>query len=227
MERINNYITALWLIAYLPKMVYLWIVEHWKMLATAIVCALILLLVSYNLGSGETAATHTAVSATSATYDGGGFGFNDLTAAFKTGEKRSMQVELIAIHHTAGNPNGSVNDLAKIHLGQNKWNSVGYHFYIVPDGTVYQLRPLDECVPHAYGCNGNSIAICLAGNFNEYEPTDAQRTSALQLCRWLMKKYGLTADKVKAHGELTAYSPSNTTDCCGKLFNIAKFRQEL
>lgn len=219
---VQNYITALWLIAYLPKMAYLWIVEHWKMLATAAVCALILLLVSYNLGNDKV-----VVSQYHSTEYDGGFGFNDLTAAFKTGEKRSMQVELIAIHHTAGNPNGSVNDLAKIHLGQNKWNSVGYHFYIVPNGTVYQLRPLDECVPHAYGCNGNSIAICLAGNFNEYEPTDAQRTSALQLCRWLMKKYGLTADKVKAHGELTAYSPQNATDCCGKLFNINKFRSEL
>ena len=227
MERLNNYITALWLIAYLPKMAYLWVVEHWKMLATAIVCALILLIVSYNLGSGEMTASRTAVSETSATYDGGGFGFEDLSAAFATGEKRSMQVELIAIHHTAGNPNGSVNDLCRIHFGQNKWNGIGYHFYIVPDGTVYQLRPLDERVPHAYGCNDNAIAVCLAGNFNDYEVPLAQRDSALQLCRWLMKKYGLTADKVKAHGELTAYSPSNTTDCCGKLFNIQKFRQEL
>lgn len=227
MGHINNYITALWLILYIPKMAYLLVCENWKMLATAVGCVVALFVVSYNLGSTETTATTTAHTSTATTYNGGGFGFEDLTAAFATGDKRTMQVELIAIHHTAGSPDGSVSDLAKIHLGQNKWNSVGYHFYIVPDGTVYQLRPLDECVPHAYGCNGNSIAICLAGNFNEYEPTDAQRTSALQLCRWLMKKYGLTADKVKAHGELTAYSPQNATDCCGKKFNIAKFRQEL
>lgn len=228
MGRINNYITALWLILYLPKMAYLWVCEHWKMLATAIVCTLALFVVSYNLGSTtETTVTKTAHISTSASYDGGGFNFEDLTAAFATGDKRTMQVELIAIHHTAGSPDGSVSDLARIHLKQNQWNGIGYHFYITPDGTVYQLRPLDECVPHAYGCNGNSVAICLAGNFNEYEPTDAQRTSALQLCRWLMKKYGLTADKVKAHGELTNYSPHNATDCCGKLFNINKFRSEL
>jgi N-acetylmuramoyl-L-alanine amidase len=224
MATIQNYITALWLIAYLPKMAYLYVRENWRMLATVAACLVALFAVSYHLGKDGGKAVATSASST---YDGGGFGFVDLSAAFATGEKRTMQVELIAIHHTAGNPNGSVNDLAKIHLGQNKWNSVGYHFYIVPDGTVYQLRPLDECVPHAYGCNGNSIAICLAGNFNEYEPTDAQRTSALQLCRWLMKKYGLTADKVKAHGELTAYSPQNATDCCGKMFNIQKFRNEL
>ena len=228
MGRINNYITALWLIIYLPKMAYLWVCEHWKMLATAVACALALFVVSYNLGSTtETTATQTAHTSTATTYDGGGFGFEDLTAAFATGDKRTMQVELIAIHHTAGNPNGSVSDLARIHLKQNQWNGVGYHFYITPDGTVYQLRPLDERVPHAYGCNDNAIAVCLAGNFNDYPVPDAQRTSALQLVRWLMTKYGLKSNNVLAHGELTNYSPSNATDCCGKLFNIAKFRQEL
>lgn len=225
MGNVNNYITALWLIAYLPKMAYLWVVEHWKMLTTAIVCALILLLVSYNLGSGETAATNTAVSATSATYDGGGFGFEDLSAAFATGEKRTMQVELVGVHHTAGNPYTKVYDLARYQFGV--FGVVAYHFLVMPDGTVYQLRPLDERVPHAYGCNDNSIAVCLAGNFDDYPVPDAQRTSALQLVRWIMSKYNLSKDRVLAHRELKIYSPHNATDCCGKMFNIQKFRQEL
>ena len=226
---VHNYITALWLIAYLPKMAYLWIVEHWKMLATAIVCVFGIFLFLYAYGNdGGAAQRKSAVMANSvATYDGGGFGFVDVSEAFANGEKRSMQVELIAIHHTAGNPNGSVNDLCRIHFGQNKWNSVGYHFYIVPDGTVYQLRPLDERCAHAYGCNDNAIAVCLAGNFNDYEVPPAQRDSALQLVRWLMCKYGIGKDRVLAHGELKAYSPQNATDCCGKKFNIAQFRKEL
>ena len=225
MERLNNYITALWLIAYLPKMVYLWLVEHWKMLATAIVCALILLLVSYNLGSGETASANHTAAATSATYDGGGFRFEDLSAAFATGEKRTMQVELVGVHHTAGNPYSKVYDLARYQFGV--FGVVAYHFLVMPDGTVYQLRPLDERVPHAYGCNDNSIAVCLAGNFDDYPVPDAQRTSALQLVRWIMSKYNLGKDRVLAHRELAAYSPRNATDCCGKMFNIAQFRKEL
>lgn len=222
MERINNYITALWLIIYLPKMAYLWVRENWKSLAIAIGCVIALFIFSYNFGKSEA-----IVSPHHSTEYDGGFNFEDLTAAFATGDKRTMQVELIAIHHTAGNPNGSVSDLARIHLKQNQWNGIGYHFYITPDGTVYQLRPLDERCPHAYGCNDNAIAVCLAGNFNDYPVPDAQRTSALQLVRWLMTKYGLKSSNVLAHGELTNYSPSNATDCCGKLFNIAKFRQEL
>lgn len=225
MGNVNNYITALWLIAYLPKMACLWVRENWRPLVLALGCVLALFVVSYNLGSGETASTNHTAAATSATYDGGGFGFVDLSAAFATGEKRTMQVELIGVHHTAGNPHTKVYDLARYQFGV--FGVVAYHFLVMPDGTVYQLRPLDERVPHAYGCNDNSIAVCLAGNFDDYPVPDAQRTSALQLCRWLMKKYGLTADKVKAHGELTNYSPHNATDCCGKLFNINKFRSEL
>lgn len=224
MGRINNYITALWLIIYLPKMAYLWVLENWKMLAVAVGCAIALFIVSYTNGSTATATT-TAYTSTATTYDGGGFGFEDLSTAFATGNKRTMQVEMVAIHHTAGNANICVYELAKYQF--QKFGNVAYHFLVMPDGTVYQLRPLDERVPHAYGCNDNAIAVCLAGNFNDYPVPDAQRTSALQLVRWLMTKYGLKSSNVLAHGELTNYSPSNATDCCGKLFNIAKFRQEL
>lgn len=222
----QNYITALWLIAYLPKVAYLYVRENWKMLATVAACLFVLFLVSYNFGKtdGGTVAT-SAVSA--AEYDGGGFGFVDLTAAFATGEKRTMQVELIAIHHTAGNPNGTVSDICRVHLGQNKWNSVGYHFFITPDGTTYQLRPLDERVPHAFGCNDNGIAICLAGNFSEYEVPPAQRDAALQLTRWLMRKYNLGKSNVLTHSECRIYSPLNNTECCGTKFNANKFREKL
>lgn len=227
MERINNYITALWLIVYLPKMACLWVRENWRPLVLALGCALALFVVSYILGSGEMTASHTAAAYTSTatTYDGGGFGFEDLSTAFATGDKRTMQVELVAIHHTASNANICVYELARYQF--QKFGNVAYHFLVMPDGTVYQLRPLDERVPHAYGCNDNAIAVCLAGNFNDYEVPPAQRDSALQLVRWLMGKYGIGKDRVLAHGELTGYSAQNATDCCGKKFNIAKFRQEL
>ena len=224
MSTIQNYITALWLIAYIPKMAYLYVRENWRMLATVAACLIALFAVSYHLGKDGTAAT--AASA-SATYDGGGFGFVDLTAAFATGEKRSMQVELVAIHHTAGRADGTVNDICRVHFGEHKWSGVGYHFFIEQDGTTYQLRPLNERVPHAYGCNDNAIAICLAGNFSQYEVPPAQWTAALQLTRWLMRKYSLGKSNVLTHSECKVYSPLNNTECCGTKFNANKFREEL
>ena len=223
----QNYITALWLILYLPKVAYLWVREEWKMLAVACGCVfgIFLFLYAYGKDSGAAQRKSAVMANSAAAYDGGGFGFVDVSAAFATGAKRTMQVELVAIHHTAGNANICVYELAKYQF--QKFGNVAYHFLVMPDGTVYQLRPLDERVPHAYGCNDNAIAVCLTGNFNDYEVPPAQRDSALQLVRWLMGKYGIGKDRVLAHGELTAYSPQNSTDCCGKKFNIQKFRNEL
>lgn len=220
----QNYITALWLIAYLPKMVCLYVREKWRMLVTVAVCLFALFAVSYHLGKDGGKAVATSVAASS-TYDGGGFGFVDLTAAFATGEKRSMQVEMLTIHHTAGNPHGTVNDLARYQL--QKFGVIAYHFLVMPDGTIYQLRPLNERVPHAYGCNDNAVAICLAGNFSQYEVPDAQWTAALQLTRWLMRKYSLGKSNVLTHSECKVYSPLNNTECCGTKFNANKFREEL
>lgn len=132
------YITSLWLILYLPKMAYLYVRENWKMLATAAAVLGALTLISYSLGSKSGTATETPEND----------GFADLTAAFATGEKRTMEVELIAIHHTAGNPDGNVNDICKVHFGEHRWNGVGYHYFIDHSGKVYQLRPLSKLLLH-------------------------------------------------------------------------------
>ena len=136
-------------------------------------------------------------------------------------------VELIAIHHTAGNPNCGVNDICKVHFGERQWGKIGYHFFIDKDGGIYQLHPLDERVPHAYGCNDNAIAICLAGNFSQYEVPQAQWQSAIRLTKWLMQKYHLVMNNVMKHSELKKYSLLNNTECAGLKLDMDKFRNEL
>ena len=225
---VQNYITALWLVIYLPKMAYLWVRENWKMLAVAVGCVFGIFLFLYAYGmDGGTAQRKSAVVSNSAIYDGGGFGFVDMTFAFATGEERAMEVEVIVIHHTGGNPNAGLHPVILKHYIENGWKKIGYHYFITPDGTTYQLRPLNERVPHAYGCNDNAVAICLAGNFSEYEVPPAQRDATLQLTRWLMRKYNLGKSNVLTHSECKVYSPRNNTECCGIKFNIQKFRNEL
>lgn len=214
----EKYITALWLIIYLPKIGYLWLKENKKKLTVAFVCLFVLFLLSFAFGSKET---------TDSTQESGTVDIVDLTPAFATGEKRTLDVEVIAIHHTAGNPNAGIHQVIIKHYIDNGWKKIGYHFFIALDGTVYQLRPLDERVPHAYGCNDNAIAICLAGNFSLYECPKAQWDAAIRLTRSLMSQYNVTKDHVLKHSELTKYSPLNRTECAGKLFNMDKFREEL
>jgi len=216
--KLHNYITAFWLIVYLPKLLYLWLKENKKMVSIALVCLFIMFVLSFAFGSKET---------TGSTQESGTVDIVDLTPAFSTGEKRTLDVEVIAIHHTAGNPNAGIHQIILKHYIENGWKKIGYHFFIAKDGTIYQLRPLNERVPHAYGCNDNAIAICLAGNFSQYECPKTQWDAAKKLTRSLMVQYNVTKDHVLKHSELTKYSPLNRTECAGKLFNMDKFREEL
>lgn len=210
----RNWKKAFFLVCYAPKFVWDTIKEYAEkykkniVLGSAIIGVLFVCLINLNWKSC-----------------GGELHIVDVSAAFSTGQKRTMQVELVAIHHTAGSQDDKVNDLARYQL--YKFGVVAYHFLVMPDGTIYQLRPLDERVPHAYGCNDNAVAVCLVGNFDNYPVPEAQRMSALQLVRWLMEQYGLKKENVMAHRELINYSPQNVTDCCGKMFNIEKFRKDL
>ena len=147
----------------------------------------------------------------------------DVTPAFNNNNLKKHKTEYVVIHHTAGNPDGCINDIIKVHYGQHGWSSIGYHFFIDTDGTIYQLRNTDENVPHSYHYNDNSVAICLNGNLSKYKPTDEQWNSTMKLVRQMLEKYGLTKESVFKHGQLHG----NNTECCGKLFDVEKFKKEL
>ena len=95
---------------------------------------------------------------------------NDLT--------RRSRTDLIVVHHTASDPDITVEDIHQLHL-RNKWSGIGYHLVIYPDGSVHQGRPLDTMGAQCEGYNNRSIGINLTGNFEIDQPTqeqvDAQR----------------------------------------------------
>ena len=147
----------------------------------------------------------------------------DIQAAYNKGTFRT-RTDYIVIHHTAGDDAGKVSDIARIHMKQNQWNSIGYHYFIAGDGVVYQLRNDRESeVPHAIGYNDNCVAICICGNFSERECKKDIWNIALDLTRKMMERYNIDANHVLAHREL----PGNNTECCGLKFDIEKFRKEL
>ncbi len=108
--------------------------------------------------------------------------------------------------------------------------SIGYHYVILPDGTVQRGRPEWMMGAHTYGHNDH-LGICLVGNFDSganpggaqqpSHPTDAQMEALESLLGDLMKKYRLRADEVYGHCELGA------TVCPGDRFPLDKLRQDL
>lgn len=94
-------------------------------------------------------------------------------------ERQLDDIKLIILHHRAGD-----GDIEGIHQWHKKrgWAGVGYHYYIMKDGTVHKGRDINYIGSHCKGCNTSSIGICLEGNFKNEMPTGAQLTSLTELC---------------------------------------------
>lgn len=104
---------------------------------------------------------------------------------------------------------------------RTEWNGkiyyIGYHYVILPDGTIQQGRP-DHCPGTHARKHNNYIGICLIGAFGHRrrwwpsEPTPEQLKSVLSLCEKLMSKYHIPPEMVVRHRDV------NQTDCPGERF---------
>lgn len=99
---------------------------------------------------------------------------------------------------------------------------VGYHYVILPDGTVQPGRP-ERCVgAHAVGHN-DTLGICLVGDFSTAHnpdgargltaPNAAQMRSLVELCRRLREQYRLPPESVRRHSDVNDH-----TECPGDRF---------
>lgn len=76
---------------------------------------------------------------------------------------------------------------------------VGYHRVIEKDGTVKVARADTERDCDALGHNFDSLSVCLVGNFDQVEPTDAQIDSLGKILNEWTVKYNISASKIWPH----------------------------
>lgn len=148
----------------------------------------------------------------------------------------------IVIHHTAtpGVADGHRVDAERIATWHEQRGfaaeyrgrvyTIGYHYVILPDGTVEQGRPEWMTGAHTYGYN-DYLGICLVGNFDSganpaggqqpARPTAAQMEALKKLLGDLLTKYRLRPEDVRGHGELGA------TACPGDRFPMDELRDAL
>jgi N-acetyl-anhydromuramyl-L-alanine amidase AmpD len=146
-----------------------------------------------------------------------------------SGPERPWQ--FIVIHHSA-TPTGSAAEFDVMHRAKG-WDELGYHFVIgngtgSGDGQV-EVGGRWRKQKHGAHCkvaghpeyNDVGIGICLAGNFDETYPSEAQMASLARLVRYLMDRYGVSRSHIYGHGQL------KPTDCPGKYFNYADLFRRL
>ncbi|HHX39229.1 MAG TPA: N-acetylmuramoyl-L-alanine amidase [Armatimonadetes bacterium] len=151
--------------------------------------------------------------------------------------------ESIIIHHSASPPrvHGRPIDAAAIDamharrgfgiVHEGKVFHIGYHYVVLPDGTVQAGRP-EECVgAHARPMNEHSLGICLVGNFHSADnpsgaqgpvrPTPAQIEALVELCARLCRTYRIPIEHVCRHRDV------GQTACPGDRFPFEAFRSRL
>lgn len=130
----------------------------------------------------------------------------------------------ITIHHSAkyskeiGLPSNSnvastIKDIQTVHMRDEGYGDIGYHFLIDPAGRIWQGRTLDWQGAHAGGANGTNnvgnIGICLLGDFNTEKP-DPRALGALEkLVDALCERHKIARSRIYGHRQL------RSTECPG------------
>lgn len=93
-----------------------------------------------------------------------------------------------------------------------KWADVPYHFFIAPDGKIYEGRNINTVgeTNTEYNPAGH-LLICCLGNYEEYEVPEAQLQSLIQMIAWCSKTYKIPAETLATHRDY-----SKQTTCPGK-----------
>jgi len=121
----------------------------------------------------------------------------------------------IVIHHTATDKPITLQQIEDFHRSQSWGKNCGfaYHWYVT-DSAIYQLHADTAKTNHADNgwFNRRSISVCLAGNFEEREPTVRELKNLAYTVFWLQMRYNIPARRIFAHGDVSM----ENTACCGK-----------
>lgn len=134
--------------------------------------------------------------------------------------------DFFTVHASATYPSMDIDIewIKDIHVNQNGWNDVGYHYFIKRDGTHQKGRPDHIQGAHVLNHNNRNIGICMAGGLKEgtQEPednfTDAQYHTLTILLYKLHKQYPRA--EIMGHNEFSGHE-SRGCPC----FDIAAYRK--
>jgi len=127
--------------------------------------------------------------------------------------------KVIVLHHSA-TARGGAAAFDVMHKARG-WDGVGYDFVVgngtdTADGaieTTFRWRDQRDGA-HAKGWNDIAIGICLVGNFEDGDPTPAQKESLVRLVRHLRRRFEIPAQRIVGHGSV------GETACPGKRLSV-------
>jgi len=110
----------------------------------------------------------------------------------------------IVLHHTSspsvalwreyGNEK-TIRSIYNGHVEANGWKHIGYHYMILPDGTIAEGWPVKEQGAHAREWNPGTIGVSMIGDFDSEFPSSAQIASTATVLRELAARFALDLSK--------------------------------
>ncbi len=81
-------------------------------------------------------------------------------------------IKALIVHHTATARGVGYNGIYQIHVEENGWSDIGYHYFVpgpdydlFPDAKPFlYCRPFDRMGAHAKGHNRGTLALAIAGD---------------------------------------------------------------
>lgn len=129
-------------------------------------------------------------------------------------------VQGVAVHHTAGSNEYSVDQvpavilaICKFHRNANGWNDVGYNVIVDKYGGAWEGRAggLTQAVvgAHAQGFNAVSAGISMIGDYSAITPPAAMLSTVARVAAWKLAVAGVprdgTVDLTSAGGSLSRF----------------------
>ena len=133
-------------------------------------------------------------------------GFMKFYKKYKRFQKPKRAVHTVFLHCSAtDNPKcDSPQFIHRVHVGDNKWSDIGYHFYINKKGEIFHCRPLERTPAAQAPFNKGTIAICLGGlKKKKFTP------SQFEALRWICEDIDAAYEgniRFRGHCEVSAKS---------------------
>lgn len=132
-------------------------------------------------------------------------------------QRERSKINLIVLHHSAVPASVGAARIATYQVEKQGWPGVGFHYFIYADGRIEQTQPLEVVAYHAGDVNPISVGVCLAGNFTDQPPSDAQLLATSQLTAWLLQELNLPLEAVHPHKDYVVTAcPGNQWDSGAK-----------
>jgi hypothetical protein len=129
-------------------------------------------------------------------------------------------IEKITLHHGGVEYSGGkepvtyLKDVQSWSRSDKNWIDNPYHFMIDLEGKIYECRPINIPGDTNTEYNTESHAlICVMGNYEVQELSEAQLMAVINLCVYLAQKFDIPSSEIRGHKDY-----SELTDCPGEDF---------